>query len=411
MKRFFCVTVGLLLTISVAPTQRVQGQRQAKQSPRVFLLDAKSLLETKDRIRRGEKRFDAALAKLEREAKQALDAEIFTVTNKPVTPPSGDKHDYVTQAPYWWPDPTKPNGLPYIRRDGEHNPEIDRLPDHGSLDKMIATVRTLATAYYFTGEEQYAGRAAKQLRAWFLDFETRMNPNLRFAQYVPGVNDGRGIGLIETRGFAELVDAVGLLAGSKSWTAADQKALQNWFGQFLTWMLESKNGREESAEKNNHGTYYDVQAASLALFVGKNDLARQIVRKSQQKRIARQIEPDGRQPLELARTRSWGYSVMNLRGLVSLALLGDHVGLNLWEFKTADGRSIRKAIDYLAPFAFEEQQWPYKQIIKFSPDEYFGIVRRVAAKYPDEQFRVLVAKLSKIDPADRSQLLSGPHEQ
>jgi len=401
-------TWPLLLVLSLAEAAAAQTNVERASSasaPRVFLLDAKKLLDTKQRIRAGDQTFDQALAKLEREAQKALGDGPFSVVTKTATPPSGDKHDYLSQAPYFWPDPQKPNGLPYLRRDGERNPEIRKYPDHESLDKLINAVSTLALAYYFKGDEAYAAHAAKLLRAWFLEAETRMNPNLQYAQGIPGINTGRGIGLIETRGLTQVVDAVGLLSGSTAWTAADHRGVQTWFERFLGWMLESANGRDESASKNNHGTYYDAQVASFALFVGKKELAAQVLQTSQQKRIARQVEPDGRQPLELARTNALGYSVMNLQGLMTLAALGENVGLDLWHYGTADGRSIRQAIEYLAPFALGEQKWPHQQISQWSPQTLFSLLRQAAAKYQDPKFRALLAKAPTVDAADRSHLL------
>src|SRR5262249_5884161 len=151
-------------------------------------------------------------------------------------------------------------------------------------------------------------------------------------------------------------------AGSKSWTSADQRDMEEWFAKFLQWMLESEHGRDEAAAKNNHGTYYDMQVASFALFLGKNELATDILKTAREKRIAVQIEPDGRQPLELARTKAWSYSVSNLAGLMSLATLGERVGVDLWNYRTADGRGIRQALDFLTPFALGESKWPYQQL-------------------------------------------------
>jgi hypothetical protein len=321
------------------------------------------------------------LVKLERDARNALTSGPFSVTSKSPTPPSGDKHDYMSQAPYFWPDPNRPNGLPYIRRDGERNPEIEKITDHRVMDQMESAVETLALAWHATRNEEYAAKSATLLRTFFLDPATRMNPNLQFAQGIPGVNTGRGIGLIETRGLTRIVDAIGLLAGSKSWTATDQKGLEDWFSRFLQWMLESKNGRDEAAAKNNHGTFYDVQVVSFALFLGKNDLAKSVLENAKSKRIAAQIEPDGKQPLELARTKSWSYSVMNLDGLMRLARLGEKVGVDLWNYETRDGRSIRKALEFLQPFASGEKKWSYQQLGEWPPQILLPLIRRAETQY------------------------------
>jgi alginate lyase len=404
--RFTCWCLLACLSVAATRTHCQQSNRGgADQIPRVFLVDAKRLAQARAAIDRGDKDINAAWEKLQREANKALVGGPFSIVNKGVTPPSGDKHDYMSQAPYFWPDPKKQNGLPYIRRDGERNPEINNITDHKSLDDLETAVETLALAYYFKGDEAYAAKAVQLLRAFFLDPTTRMNPTLQYAQFIPGVNTGRGIGLIETRGLTRVVDAIGLLAGSKSLTAEDEDGLKEWFGKFLQWMQESRNGREEAAAKNNHGTYYDVQVVSFALFLGKIDLAKQTLETAKQKRITTQIEPDGRQPLELIRTKAWGYSNGNLDGLMQLAMLGERVGVDLWKFQTKDGRSIRKALDFLTPVAVGEKKWQYQEIGGVKPESLFPLMRRAAVVYRDRKYQLLMARIPEVDPADRSRLL------
>jgi hypothetical protein len=393
---------GLILELILWPSLA----RAQHATPRVFLLDAKQLQATRERIKAGDQTLAPALDKLNREAQQLTHASAPSVTTKQVAPPSGDKHDYMSQAPYFWPDPSKPNGLPYIRRDGERNPEINKISDHQSMDQMVAGVETLALAYYLKGGEAYAVHARRMLLAWFLDPATRMNPNLEYAQGIPGVSTGRGIGLIETRGLARVVDAVGLLAGSKAWTAADQRGLEDWFSRFLKWMLESRNGRDEAASKNNHGTFYDVQVVSYALFTGNQGLAARVLQEARQKRIAVQVEPDGRQPLELERTRSWSYSVMNLEGLMQLALLGRQAGVDLWNFQSSDGRGIRKALDFLAPFALGERKWSHQQLGDLQPQALIPSLRLASNEYREAQYASIASRLAAVNPSDRRTLLT-----
>ena len=380
---------GLFLNRTRAQEAAVQQQTSL---PRVFTLPAAPLAELKREFAE-RKLEDPSLEQLRKNANGALKREPVSVMEKPLNPPSGDKHDYMSQAPYWWPDPGKPNGLPYVRRDGETNPEIGQLQDHKNLSSLISETYTLALAYYFFGEETYAEHASVLLRTWFLNPQTRMNPNLEFAQGIPGRNTGRGIGLIETREIYRLVDSIGLLQDSKAWTAEDQKDMEEWCTKFLDWMIHSQHGKDEAAAKNNHGTYYDVQVASLALFTGNQALARSVLQSVGERRIATQIEPDGKQPLELARTKALGYSTMNLAGLFELAILGENVGVNIWNFHAKDGASLHKALDYLVPYVSGDQKWPYKQIAEYKPGEFSPLLVVAALKFRDARYEELAVKL------------------
>lgn len=372
----------------------VAAQASDSKLPRVFLLDARQLAHERQIAHSHPDQPDEVLKAAREHADKAMHAGPFSVTQKAITPPSGDKHDYMSWAPYFWPNPDTPNHLPYIRRDGEHNPEIKQIPDHDSMAKMCSTVRSLALGYYLTGNEDYAARAVLLMQTWFIDPATKMNPNLEFAQGIRGVNTGRGIGLIESRGLTEVVDAVGLLEGSKNWTAADDKVLHQWFTSFLYWMRTSQHGQDESRAKNNHGSYYDEQVADFALFTGKRDIAEEVLKNVPEKRIAVQIEPDGAQPLEIARTNSWSYSNFNLRALTELAILGKHVGVDLWHFQTADGRCMRKALDYLLPYATGEKQWPYQQISEMRRGDLAEPLLEAAKAFHNPEYEAAARKLS-----------------
>jgi hypothetical protein len=259
---------------------------------------------------------------------------------------------------------------------------------------MANTVETLALAYCLTGKDAYAQQAARFLRAWFLEPATRMNPNLNYAQGVPGVNQGRGTGIIEGRGLAQAADAAGLLAGSAAWPRADEEALKGWLGTYLDWLLTSTNGMHEAAARNNHGTFYDVQAARLALVLGKTDLATRIAEAAKQKRIAVQIKPDGQQPLELERTAALGYSRLNLEALFLLATLAEHAAVDLWHYETPDGRSLRKTLDYLLPYVdTPPRKWPYEQIKKFDRADFAPLLRQAAVVYNDPKYEAILAKM------------------
>lgn len=200
---------------------------------------------------------------------------------------------------------------------------------------------TLELAYRETGREEYARKAATLLRTWYLDPATRMNPNLNFGQAVPGVTAGRPTGIIDTAGIAELVRGLEWLSRSSAWTKTDQAGMKDWCGKYLDWLTTSEIGLAEGAATNNHGSWWDVQVATLAWFTGRRDAAKQVIEKAKTRRIAAQIEPDGRQPRELERTKAFSYSLMNLRALFDLAALGEQAEIDLWRCETKDGRPAK----------------------------------------------------------------------
>jgi hypothetical protein len=334
----------------------------------------------------------AALKKLRREAEKALAAPPFVVTEKKHPQAGFDPHDYVSLATYYWPDPTKTNGLPYINRDGERNPETQEY-DHLALTRMEHAVHNLAQAWYFTGEQKFADGAARQLRAWFLDPATRMNPNLNHGQMVKGKDTGRATGIIDTHGLPALLDDILLLHGAPGWTAADEQKLRDWCREFLTWLRTSKLGQREANTTNNHATWYDAQCAALALFIGDRAQAKEILEQTKTRRIATQIEPDGRQPQELRRTLSISYTFFNLEALCACARLGEHVGVDLWNFRTADGRGIRAALEWVLPYALQEKQWENKQIKGGSFGPLYSLLRRAAVGCREPAFETKAEKL------------------
>jgi hypothetical protein len=383
MKKFLHLALACLCVSGPAASTGVA--ETAADLPKVVCASPQALAAARSRLAKGDADLQPALDQLLRDANDALDLRPRSVMDKNRVPPSGDKHDFISQAPYYWPDTNAPDGQ-YIHKDGQRNPEAGRGSDAGNLGRVCSASQTLALAYYFTGREKYAVKAAELIRVWFLNPATRMNPNLNYGQGIPGKVDGRPEGLISARGMVGLVDALGLLGPSPAWTAADQKAMTAWLEQYFRWLTTNPLALREGRATNNHGTFYDTQVAAIALFLGKTNQARELLLNDRTNRIASQIEPDGRQPRELRRTLSFDYSVFNLRALFVLASIGQNAGVDLWHYQTPDGRSIRQALKFLAAHANPETPWPYKQIHRPRRDELIGVLLQATAIYPQENF-------------------------
>ncbi len=356
--------------------------------PVVFSLNLQALEKNKKRINAKDAGILPAYEVLIKDADRALDFGPVSVMEKKNIPPSGDRHDYMSLAPYHWPDPSKADGLPYIRKDGQTNPEVKEYKDKEYMPALCGHVHTLALAYFFSGENVYAEHAAKLLRVWFLDTASRMNPNLNFAQAIKGVNTGRGAGLIDSRHLVKVVDAIGLLQGSKYWMTADQQGMKQWFSDFLNWMQSSKIGMEEMAAENNHGAFYDAQRLSMALFIGDKELARKIVLHAAD-RLDKQMNDEGLFPKELARTISLHYSTFVVSAFFTIAQMAEKTGIDFWAMTTPSGKSLRKAFETLRPYLIREKEWEGPQIKTFDWEDGYPILMEGAAQFncktcPDE---------------------------
>ena len=326
-------------------------------------------------------------------AERALQQEPLSVVNKQELAPSGDPHDYLSYAPYWWPNPDTADGLPWVNRDGERSPESEAMPNRRDKSALTRALQPLCLAWHFTGDARYAEHAALLLRVWFLDEPTRMNPNLNHAQAIPGITEGRGIGIIDWAGTPEMLDWITMLETWEGWTETDRSGIRSWFGEFQVWLLTSRHGRAEAGMLNNHGTYYDCIVVSIALFLGDEAAAREICVAAGDRRLAPQIAADGSQPLELRRTKSWDYSIYNLQAMVILARLGKDCGVDLWHYRDDEGAGIREALLFLLPYAQGDEEWQWKQIKEIHYATYISMLNELAYEYADESLPVEIARI------------------
>nr|WP_315148627.1 alginate lyase family protein [uncultured Flavobacterium sp.] len=374
--------------------------------PKTFVLKGEVLDRNYQLIKANDIEKTKALKSIVGKADKILkEGKLYSVMNKKQVPPSGDKHDYMSTGPYWWPDPTKPDGLPYIRKDGLRNPTYYDISDTQEIDRMRDDTETLALAYYFTKEEKYAKYASKLIKTWFLDAATRQNPNLNFGQGIPGKNTGRGIGIIETRGLFRVVDAALLLQNSKGWTKDNHLALQKWFSDYLNWLTTSPIGKDEADEHNNHGTHYSVQVIDYALFTGQPAIVASEIEVFKN-RIESQIKADGSQPFELERTKSWDYVNMNLDGYFLVAQLAENSSVNLWQYETKEGKNIKKCLDWMLPYLKNEKKWEFEQIKTVSYTETVRILKIAAQKYSNPAYDTLAKAIDiKTYQSDMNQLI------
>lgn len=298
---------------------------------------------------------DDALIVREADAAMRSGAEHITDAINPRS--AGGAHDFSSCGDYWWPNPDTADGLPYVRRDGKTNP--DNFDDHRRILRAMRTkVDYLTAAALRTGTRAYGERAVRLLREFFLEDATKMNPSLRYAQAIPGVCEGRGIGIIDTLHLMDVTQAAVLLEAHGFLAPAPAQELRCWFAQYLEWLFTSEEGRTEMQEKNNHSVCFFAQAAAFARFVGDGRTLA-LCRAQYRQVLLRQMAPDGSFPLELARTKPYSYSLFVLDNMVTLCALLSAPGEDLWQFCLPEGQSIARGIAFMQPYVLNKSAWPY----------------------------------------------------
>ena len=357
------------------------------QHAETILMDIDYLASTKILIENNDPKLRFAFDQLIEEAEAALEEGPFSVTDKKKLPPSEDKHDYASYSRYWWPNPNQTDGLPYIRRDGETNPNSQSLKysDRQRIGALGLNTETLGLAYYLTGEEKYAKKAAELLRVWFLDEETSMNPNVNHAQIRPGHNEGTKSGVLDGRLMIRALEGSILISGSSALSVTEQERLKDWAAAYFEWLSTSELALEEAASKNNHGSFYDVQAMYFALYSGNLEAATQIAQKFIQHRLYSQIKPDGSMPEEMARTRPLFYSIYNLHAMFLVAHLAKKVDVDVWKVDEEDSR-LRAGLDYLVPYTDPNKPWPHSTIGETDRMKLFIILQMADRAYPDQNY-------------------------
>ena len=289
-------------------------------------------------------------------ASQALKLKPPAITDHIAANSAGGPHDYFSQADYEWPNPATASGLPYVGRDGESNPNVfsyHRL----AMRTMKDAVAALAAAYVLTGDDRYPRKAAKFIQVFFLDEKTRMNPNLQYAQAVLGAQTGNAYGVIDTLHLAELAVAVPFLDKSPAFDPAVDRGLKKWFADYIEWITTSTNGVKEMTNKNNHSMACFVQLASFAKFTGNEQVLEMSRRRFKEVLFPGQMTNDGSFPLELKRTKPYGYSIFQADNLALLCVLLSTTNEDLWKFQLPDGRTPKNAMDFIHPYLANKNQW------------------------------------------------------
>ncbi len=296
-------------------------------------------------------------------AKEALNEKPITITAFHSKNSAGGKHDFYSEADYWWPNPISTDS-PYIQKDGLTNPN-NFIEHRNAIIRFSKIMGVLSSAYLLTNNEIYVKHAQRHLIAWFVDTATLMNPSLLYSQAIKGRVTGRGIGIIDMIQMIEVVKGVEIMEKSKMMNPQLLIKTKQWFTSYLDWITTHPFGIEERDAKNNHGTCWVMQVSVFAKFTNNTTLINYCKNRFKTVLLPNQLGNDGSFPLEIKRTKPYGYSLFNLDAMTTICQELSSKQDNLWEFTLADGRNMKKAVEFMAPFVANKSLWKLKPDVMY----------------------------------------------
>jgi hypothetical protein len=276
---------------------------------------------------------------------------------------SGNKHDFYSEGDYWWPDNSNPDG-PYIRKDGLTNPA--NFTNHReALIHFSQLSGALASAYVLTNDKKYAQKLAEHLKAWFVTEDTKMNANLLYAQAIKGVATGRGIGIIDTVHLVEVTKSIEAIEDSSALSKEEYKTIIEWFTDYLNWITTHEYGIAERDNGNNHSVCWTMQVAAFADLIDDEKTMYFCRNFYKNTLLPNQMDKDGSFPLELKRTKPYGYSLFNLDAMTSICQILSTKKDNLFAYTTNDGKNIELGIQFMFPYIENKSLWKYQKDVMY----------------------------------------------
>ena len=185
-----------------------------------------------------------------------------------------------------------------------------------ALNAMCDAVFTLGAASFLLDNAGLRQARRPLIHTWFLNPKTRMNPDLDYAQSVPGVNNGRGAGVVDGRVFVRAIQGMEFLAQTGDWDAKDQAAVHKWFEEYLHWLTHQQERHRREEERQQSRFVVGRPGGRRGQFRGNKPRRSNGLQFYRDHLLPRQIMPDGSAPREEMRARSLRLSSFNSGGVL-----------------------------------------------------------------------------------------------